>query len=66
MFLDALVVRCVMLSAVLELLGEATWRLPRALDARLPRIHIEGTAAMEAAQGPPPPAAEPEEFPVSS
>jgi RND superfamily putative drug exporter len=65
-FLDALVVRCVMLPAVLELLGEATWRLPRALDARLPHIHIEGTAAMEAAQGPPPPAAEPEESPVTS
>jgi RND superfamily putative drug exporter len=44
-FLDALVVRCVMLPAVLELLGPSTWRLPRWLDARLPRINIEGSAA---------------------
>ena len=40
--LDALVVRCVMLPAVLELLGPATWRLPSWLDATLPRINIEG------------------------
>ena len=44
-FLDALVVRCVLLPAVLELLGPTTWRLPRWLDARLPRINIEGSAA---------------------
>ena len=44
-FLDALVVRCVLLPAVLELLGRTTWRLPRWLDARLPHINIEGSAA---------------------
>jgi RND superfamily putative drug exporter len=44
-FLDALVVRCVLLPAVLELLGPLTWRLPRWLDARLPHINIEGTTA---------------------
>jgi RND superfamily putative drug exporter len=44
-FLDALVVRCVLLPAVLELLGPATWRLPRWLDTRLPHINIEGSAA---------------------
>jgi RND superfamily putative drug exporter len=44
-FLDALVVRCVLLPAVLELLGPATWRLPRWLDVRLPHINIEGAAA---------------------
>jgi len=44
-FLDALVVRCVLLPAVLELLGTLTWRLPRWLDARLPHINIEGSAA---------------------
>jgi RND superfamily putative drug exporter len=44
-FLDALVVRCVMLPSVLELLGEWTWRLPRWLDERLPRINIEGSEA---------------------
>jgi len=41
-FLDAIVVRCVMLPAVLELLGPSTWRLPRWLDGPLPHINIEG------------------------
>src|SRR6202042_3174306 len=44
-FLDAIVVRCVLLPAVLELLGAFTWRLPPWLDTRLPHINIEGTAA---------------------
>jgi putative drug exporter of the RND superfamily len=44
-FLDAIVVRCVLLPAVLELLGSTTWRLPRWLDARLPHINIEGSTA---------------------
>jgi RND superfamily putative drug exporter len=41
-FLDAFVVRTVMLPAVLELLGEKTWKLPRWIDERLPHIKIEG------------------------
>ena len=49
-FLDALVVRCVLLPAVLELLGPVTWRLPRWLDARLPHINIEGSAARAVAE----------------
>jgi putative drug exporter of the RND superfamily len=40
-FLDALVVRMLLLPAVLELLGKATWAMPRWLDRRLPRIAIE-------------------------
>ena len=44
-FLDALVVRCMMLPAVLELIGPLTWRLPRWLDALLPHFNIEGTTA---------------------
>ncbi|HEY1514826.1 MAG TPA: MMPL family transporter [Solirubrobacteraceae bacterium] len=44
-FLDAIVVRCVLLPAVLELLGAVTWRLPRPLDSRLPHVNIEGSAA---------------------
>ena len=47
-FLDALVVRCMMLPAVLELLGPSTWWLPRWLDARLPHINIEGSTARTA------------------
>jgi hypothetical protein len=30
---------------VLQLLGKTTWRLPRWLDTRLPRINIEGSTA---------------------
>jgi putative drug exporter of the RND superfamily len=44
-FLDALVVRCVLLPAVLEILGPLTWRLPHWIDSRLPRIRIEGHSA---------------------
>jgi RND superfamily putative drug exporter len=46
-FLDAVVVRCVLLPAVLELLGEWTWKLPRWLEDRLPRINIEGSTMPE-------------------
>ncbi|HEV7174316.1 MAG TPA: MMPL family transporter [Solirubrobacteraceae bacterium] len=44
-FLDAIVIRCVLLPAVLEILGERTWWLPHWIDSRLPRIRIEGHAA---------------------
>ena len=37
-------VRCVMLPAVLELLGSVTWKIPSWLDGRLPDINIEGTS----------------------
>jgi RND superfamily putative drug exporter len=43
--LDAIVVRCMLLPAVLELLGPITWRLPRWLDKLLPHINIEGSTA---------------------
>ncbi|HEX3520130.1 MAG TPA: MMPL family transporter, partial [Solirubrobacteraceae bacterium] len=49
-FLDALVVRCVMLPAVLQLLGAVTWRFPGWLDARLPQLNIEGTSPAQAAE----------------
>ncbi len=41
-FLDAVVIRCVLLPAVLELLGPLTWRFPHWLDSRLPKVNIEG------------------------
>jgi putative drug exporter of the RND superfamily len=46
-FLDALVVRCLLLPATLFLIGKATWWLPEWLSRVLPRVNIEG--AMPAA-----------------
>ena len=40
-FLDALVIRCILLPAVLELLGARAWAFPDWLDRRLPRFAIE-------------------------
>jgi len=40
-FLDAIVVRMLLLPAVLHLLGRTTWALPSWLDRRLPKVAIE-------------------------
>ena len=40
-FLDAVVIRMLLLPAVLQLLGRATWSLPRWLERRLPHVAIE-------------------------
>ena len=66
-FLDALVVRCVLLPAVLELLGPSTWRLPRWIDGLLPRVNIEGSTARARpeADSTPPEAPEPELVPTN-
>jgi putative drug exporter of the RND superfamily len=45
-FLDALVVRCLLLPATLELLGTRTWMLPGRLAGVLPRIDVEGARRM--------------------
>jgi putative drug exporter of the RND superfamily len=50
-FLDALVVRCLLLPAVLHLIGRRTWSLPAALDRVLPRLNIEGTVLPAQAPG---------------
>ncbi|HEX5852771.1 MAG TPA: hypothetical protein VFY36_06745, partial [Solirubrobacteraceae bacterium] len=42
-FLDALIVRCLLLPATLSLLGNATWSLPSWLGRILPRVNIEGS-----------------------
>ena len=46
-FLDAIVIRTVLLPAVLELLGRRTWALPRWFDRRLPQLAIEPAPAAE-------------------
>ncbi|CAL9415678.1 Membrane protein YdfJ [Streptomyces sp. enrichment culture] len=58
--LDAFVLRTLLVPALMHLLGNANWWLPRRLDARLPRISIEppecravrGRPAAGAAGGP--------------
>jgi RND superfamily putative drug exporter len=47
-FLDAFVIRSLLLPSVLELLGRRTWMLPGWLGRRLPRFAIEGTAGTPA------------------
>jgi RND superfamily putative drug exporter len=42
-FLDAVVVRCLLLPAVLSILGDTTWKIPAWLERTLPRVNIEGT-----------------------
>ncbi len=42
-FLDALVVRCLLLPATLDIVGRITWALPARLDRMLPRLNVEGT-----------------------
>jgi putative drug exporter of the RND superfamily len=43
-FLDALVIRCLLLPAVLHIVGSRTWVLPAWLARGIPRLNIEGTA----------------------
>src|SRR5438309_1335143 len=40
-FLDAIVIRSILMPAVLELFGSRTWAFPRWFDRRLPRLAIE-------------------------
>ena len=47
-FLDAFVIRMVLLPAVFQLLGSSTWWFPRWLDLRLPRLAIEPPATQPA------------------
>ena len=49
-FIDATVVRMLLVPATMELLGDRNWWLPRPLDRILPQLHIEGAPA-----GTPPP-----------
>ncbi len=46
-FLDATVVRMILVPATMALLGNANWWLPRWLDRRLPHLDLEGAPAPE-------------------
>ncbi len=49
-FVDATVVRMLIVPATMELLGDRNWWIPRWLDTLLPRIDVEGTHREEAAE----------------
>ena len=40
-FIDAFIIRLLLLPAVMHLAGPAMWWMPEWLDKRLPRLHIE-------------------------
>jgi putative drug exporter of the RND superfamily len=46
-FFDAFVVRLTLVPAVLQLLGERAWWLPRWLDRILPHVDVEGESLGE-------------------
>ena len=52
-FVDAFIVRSLLLPALLQLLGRRTWWLPAALERRLPHLAIEAPAAMVEADAEP-------------
>jgi RND superfamily putative drug exporter len=52
-FLDAFVIRSLLLPAVLELLGRSTWWFPKRLGRRLPRLATEPAARPAAEQAEP-------------
>ena len=50
--IDATVVRCLLVPAMMALLGAPAWWLPRWLDRILPRISIEGEEYFDAPSRP--------------
>ena len=52
-FLDATVVRMVLVPATMELLGDRNWWLPGWLDRLLPNIHVEGQEVTDDETAPP-------------
>jgi RND superfamily putative drug exporter len=52
--LDATIVRMLLVPAVMELLGNKSWWLPRWLDRILPKIDVEGATVVPAGEAPRP------------
>ncbi len=63
--LDATVVRCLLVPALMILMGKINWYMPRWLDPLVPKISIEGAEFFEARE-PSAPAPEPKPQPVGS
>jgi putative drug exporter of the RND superfamily len=54
-FLDATIVRMLLVPATMELLGDKNWWVPKWLDRILPRIEVEGHRDEDGPAGPVPP-----------
>ncbi len=63
-FVDATIVRMVLVPATMKLMGDANWWIPRWLDRLLPMIHIEGEAGLPEPEMVVDPETEPELVPV--
>ncbi len=63
--LDATVVRCLLVPALMILMGKANWYMPRWLDRVVPHISIEGAEFFEQRDRPATAAPEPELEPVA-
>jgi RND superfamily putative drug exporter len=46
-FLDALIVRSVLVPALMILLGDSNWKLPSWLNRTIPRLNVEGSSARD-------------------
>ena len=46
-FFDALIIRCLLVPALMEIFGSRAWWLPSWLDRRIPRVAIEAPEALE-------------------
>jgi RND superfamily putative drug exporter len=53
-FVDAFIIRTVLVPAVMHVLGRANWWLPGWLDRILPRVHVEADDISAAGPGPEP------------
>jgi RND superfamily putative drug exporter len=48
-FFDAVIIRCLLVPAVMEVLGKRAWWMPHWMARRLPRLAIEPDTAPDAA-----------------
>ena len=56
-FIDATIVRMVLVPATMKLMGDANWWLPKWLDRRMPTIDIDGETGLPEPEMEPVPAA---------
>ena len=64
-FVDATIIRMVLVPSTMKLLGDANWWLPRWLDRIMPNLDIEGESKLPPAEYEPLPAAADTEVPIA-